>query len=85
MSIAKDERPELHNGNEAREIHDFGVGIATIDDPGEVEELRALVNFCPETFFKGVFSAAESGSFFYEVDVCEDTNDFWETMGLKDI
>jgi len=85
MSVAEDERPELHNGDEAREIHDFGVGISTIDDPGEVEDFRALINFCPETFFEGLFSTADSSSLFNEVEVSEDADDFWKSMGLKDV
>jgi len=85
MCISEDEGPELHNGDEAREIHDFGVWISTVDDPGQVEELRALVNFCPETFFEGFFRAADDGSLFDEVEVCEDADDFGKSMGLKNI
>lgn len=85
MCIAKDEGPELHDGDETREVHNFGVGIPTIDNPGEIEELCALVNLRPETFFEGFFSAADDGSLFDEVEVGEDADDFGEPMGLKDI
>ena len=35
--VAEDERAELHDGDEAGEIEDFGVGITSVKDAGEVE------------------------------------------------
>jgi hypothetical protein len=44
-----------------------------------------LINFCPETLFKGLFGGLEGGGLFYEIEMGEDADDFWETMGLEDV
>lgn len=52
MAVPKNQRPELHDANETRKIEDLSVGITTIENAREIEELCALVYFIPETFFE---------------------------------
>lgn len=52
MAVPKNQRPELHDANETRKIEDLSVGITTIENTREIEELCALVYFIPETFFE---------------------------------
>ncbi len=85
MGVAEDEGSKFHDRNETRKIEDLGVRVATIDDSGKIEEFRALVYFCPEAFFEGLFSCFQGGGFFDEVEVGEIADDFRETMRLKDI
>ena len=80
MSVSEDERTEFHDRDETGQIHDFCIRITTIENAGEVEEFCALVNFCPETVFEGFFGGFEYGGFFYEVQVGEDTDYFWESV-----
>lgn len=51
MRVAEDERAEFHDADESREVKDLSVGVAAVQDTREVEELRALVDFSPETLF----------------------------------
>lgn len=69
MRVAEDEGSEFHDGNEAGKVDDLRIGIAAIDDPGEVEELCALVDFCPKTFLEGFFGGLEGGGLFDQVEV----------------
>lgn len=85
MGITENEGAEFHDGNEAGEVEDFGVGITAVDDAGKVEKFCPLVNFCPETLFEGFFGGFEGSSLFYEVEVSENADDFGETMGLEDV
>lgn len=48
MAIPEYERTELHHANETREIEDFAVGIATVENARQVEQLCTLVYFRPE-------------------------------------
>ena len=82
MLIAEDEGAELHDGDEAGEVEDLGVGVATVENAGEIEELRTLVDLCPKTLFECLFGRTKGGSLLNEVEVGEDTDDFGETMGL---
>jgi hypothetical protein len=85
MRIAENEGAEFHDGNEASEVEDFGVGVTAIDNTRKVEKFCALVDFCPETLFKGFFGGLEGSGLFYEIEVGENANDFWKTMGLQDV
>ena len=82
MLIAEDEGAELHDGNEAGEIEDLGVGVATVEDAGEIEELRTLVYLCPKALLECFFGRTEGGSLLNEIEVGKDSDDFGETMGL---
>ena len=59
MGVAENQRAELHDGDEAGQIHDFGIGVPAIKHAGKVEEFGALVYFGPEAFFEGFFSVLE--------------------------
>ena len=85
MGVSENERAEFHDRDETGQIHDFRIWITTIENAGEVEEFCALVYFCPETVFEGFFGGFECGGFFDEVQVGEDTDDFWESVGLEDV
>lgn len=85
MRVSEDERSELHNADETREVQDLGIRVSTIEDTGKVEELSTLIYLRPETLFEGLFSVLERSSFFNEVEMSEDSNDFGETVGLEDI
>jgi len=52
MAISEHERTELHHANKTREIEDFAVGIATVEDTGQIEELGALIDFRPKSLFE---------------------------------
>ena len=80
MTIPEDERSELHDTNEAGEIQDFCIRIAAIQDTREVEEFGPLVDFRPKSFFQSFLRCTEGCSLLDQVQVCEDTNDFGETM-----
>jgi hypothetical protein len=53
MAVSEDERSELHYTDETREVEDFGVGVAAVENTGEIEKLCALVYFCPKALFEG--------------------------------
>jgi len=52
MAVPEDKRSELHDADETGKIEDLGIGITTIENAREIEELRALVYLIPETFFE---------------------------------
>lgn len=52
MAISEYKRTELHHADEAREIEDFAVRIATIENARKIEELCALVDLCPKSLFE---------------------------------
>ena len=85
MGVAENERAEFHDADESREVKDFSVGVAAVQNTREVEELRALVDFSPETLFERFLGILEYGRLFDEVKVGEDSDDFRETMSLEDI
>ena len=82
MLITEDKRAELHDGDEAGEVEDFGVGIASVEDTGEVEELSTLVNLGPKALFQRLLGSTEGSGLLNEVKVAEDADDFRETVGL---
>ena len=85
MLIAEDEGAEFHDGDEAGEVEDFSVGITSIKDAREVEELGTLVNLGPEALFQSLLCSTEGSGLPDEVEVCEDADDFGETVGLQNI
>ena len=85
MGIAEDKRAELHDGDKTRQVEDFGIRIASIEDARKVKKLCTLINFSPEALFQGLFSRTQSGCLFDEVEMGENANDFWEAMGLEDV
>ena len=85
MRVAEDERAELHHADEAREVHDLGVGVASVEHTGEVEELRALVDFRPEALLEHLLGGAQRRGFLDEVEVGKDADDLGEAMGLEDV
>ena len=64
MGVAEDQGAELHNADEAGKVHDFGVGISPIKDSRQIEQLCALVDFCPKPLFESFFGRTESGGLF---------------------
>lgn len=52
MAVPEYQRPELHDTDETRQIEDLGVGIATVEDTREIEELCALVYLIPKAFLE---------------------------------
>jgi hypothetical protein len=64
MGVSEYEGPKLHNRDEAGEVHDFGVGVAAVENTGEVEEFGALVDFGPESLLEGLFGVAKGSGFF---------------------
>lgn len=82
MAISEYERTELHHADETREVEDFAVGIPTVEDTGKIEEFCALVYFCPKSFFQRFLSVLENGLFLNEVEMGEDADDFWKSVGL---
>ncbi len=85
MRVTKHEGAELHDGDEAGQVQNFSVGVATIEDTGEVEELGTLVDLGPEALLQSLLSCTEGSRFLDEVKVREDTNDFWKAVGLEDV
>ena len=69
MLITEDKRAELHDGDEAGEVEDFGVGIASVEDTGEVEELSTLVNLGPKALFQRLLGSTEGSGLLDEVQV----------------
>lgn len=85
MRVAEDERAEFHDADESREVKDLSVGVAAVQDTREVEELRALVDFSPETLFERFLGILKYSGLFDEVKVGEDSDDFGETVSLEDV
>lgn len=85
MRIAENQWTEFHHRDKSREVHNFSVRIATIDNSREIEKLCTLVNFCPEALFQRLFSVTERSGFLNEVEMSENTDDFRKSMGLQDI
>lgn len=85
MSVAEDKGSELHDGDEAGEIEDFGVRIAAVEHARQVEELGTLVDLRPKTLFQGLLGSAEGCSLLNEVKVGEDADNFGEAMRLQDV
>lgn len=56
MGIAEDKRAELHDGDKTRQVENFGVRIASIEDARKVKKLCALIDFSPEALFQSLFS-----------------------------
>lgn len=61
MRVPKHEWAELHHGDKPREIHDLCVGVSSIHNARKVEQLRALVDLCPESLLKGFFGVTLGG------------------------
>ena len=85
MRVAEDERTELHDGDEATEVLDLGVGVAAVEHAGEVEELCALVYLCPETLLERLFGVTLRLDLLDEVEVGKDADDFGEAVRLEDV
>lgn len=85
VGVAEDEGSEFHDTYKAREVKDFGVGISSIKNPREVEELCALVYFCPETLLENFLRVLECRSFLDQVKVSEHADNFREAMRLQNI
>ena len=85
MRIAKYQGAEFHDGDESRQVHDFLVGVSTVDDTRKVEQLGALVYLCPEPFLEPFLCISLHADFVNQVKMCQDPNDFGKSMGLKDI
>lgn len=85
MLVPEHQRSEFHDGDEPREIEDFLVRVSAIEDSREVEKFGALVDFGPEPLFEAFFGLALDGEFFDQVQVREDANNLWETMGLEHV
>ena len=85
MLIPEDQRPELHDGDEAGEEVDLGVGIPAVDDAGEGEELRALVDLGPESMFQSFLGVFQGGGFLDQVEVGEEAEDFGKAVRLENI
>lgn len=83
--VPEDQRTELHDANEATEQVDFSVRVATVDDTREMEELGTLVDFCPETMLQPLLGVLECLLLLDEVEVSQKTNDFGETVRLKNV
>lgn len=85
MGVAEHERTEFHDADESREVEDLSVWVAAVQDTGEVEELRALIDFGPETLFERFLGILEYGCLFDEVEVGENSDDFGKAMSLEDV
>ncbi len=85
MGVAEDEGSELHDTDKAREVKNFGVGISSIKNTREIEELCALVYFCPETLLEDFLRVLECRSFLDQVKVSEHGDNFWEAVRLQNI
>lgn len=83
MVVSEYERTELHHANETREVEDFAVGIPAIKDTRKIKEFCSLVDFCPKSLFERFLGVPESGLFLNEVEMGEDADDFWKSMGLQ--
>lgn len=82
MAISEYERTELHHTDETREVEDFAVGIPTVEDTGKIKEFCALIDFCPKSLFECFLGVLEDGLFLDEVEMGEDADDFWKSVGL---
>lgn len=85
MGVPEDEGAEFHDADKASEVQNFGVGISTIEHTGEVKKFCTLVDFGPEALFESLFGVLEGCSFFHEVEVGKDADNFWESMRLENI
>lgn len=85
MLVPEYQRSEFHDRDEPREIEDFLVGVSAIKYSREVEEFGTLVDFGPEALFEAFFGLALDGEFFNQVQVCEDADNLWETVGLEHV
>lgn len=85
MCVAKDERSKLHDGNEACEVLNLSIWIPSIYDTGEVEELCSLIDFGPKSLLEGLLCRALDGNLFDQVEMCQDTDNLWEPMSLKNV
>ena len=85
MCVAEYEGAEFHHGDETAEILYLLVGVATIEDAGQVKELGTLIDFGPEALLESLFGGALGGDFFDEIKVGKDTDDFGEAVRLQDV
>lgn len=80
MGVSEDEWTEFHDADKPREVENLGVWITAIDEPTQIKEFCALVDFRPETFLQILLGALECVGLFDEVQVGEDTDDFGEAV-----
>jgi len=80
--ITENERAELHDTDEAGEVENLGVRIAAVEYAGKIEQFSTLINLRPETLLERFFSRAKGRSLFDEIEVGQDTDDFWKPMRL---
>ena len=64
MGVAEDQGAEFHDADEAGEVHNFSVRVSPVKDSRQIEQLCALVDFCPKPLFEGFFGRTESGGLF---------------------
>lgn len=84
-SVPENQRPELHDTDKPAQVHDLGVGVATVHDSREVEELGSLVDFLPEPRLEGLLLGSKGSSLLDEIEMSEDSDDFGESVSLEDV
>lgn len=63
---------------------DLAVRVAAVDDAGEVEELRALVEFAPETVLEPLLGGAQRALLLEQVEMGEDTKHVARHAGRRE-
>lgn len=85
MLIAEDKGPKLHDGDEAGKEIDLGIGVSSVDDTREGEQLRTLVDLGPEPVLEALLRIFERRGFSNQVEMGEEAENFGEPVGLQDI
>eukprot|EP00056_Hartaetosiga_gracilis_P012278 m.195477 g.195477 ORF g.195477 m.195477 type:complete len:208 (-) comp13667_c2_seq5:701-1324(-) len=80
VRVAPHQRPELHDGDEAREVVDVPLRIHSIDDGGEVEELRTLRDLRLETILQLLLPLPQLLGGLHLVEVCQNTHNTRHTV-----
>src|SRR5687768_13825790 len=87
MRVAPDERSRtLHDGEEAREVVNFSIGVSAVHDTREVEKVGALVQLSPQPPLQSLFGVLEGLRLPEKIEMCKDTEDVsWHTCRSEDV
>ena len=79
------ERPELDARDEERKVMHLHLGVAPVDEAGEVEQLRAVVNLLPEARLQPLLRLPQPLPVAEVVEVRQDAEDLREAVHLQNV
>jgi hypothetical protein len=73
VRVAPDKRTRvLHDGEETRQVVDFAIGVSSIHDTREIEEMRALVQLGPQSLLEPLLGILERLGLSEQVEMGQD-------------